>query len=355
MNRAISEQLSKYYTLEYVGPVNPKPDYFSKLLSKLLRVTGRPGPFHTFSRRRLRNAAVEIDGRINPNAAFDFFHGATPWIMCRPLRPYFTYLDCCFGTYIDIYHERGRFLESDLQRIEKTERKWLAQAKAVFFSSKYALDETARRYDFSGHHLHLAGLGASIQTPDTDSYQGQPNLLFVANDFYRKGGMLCVKALAIVREVVPGANLIIIGQRPPTWALQQPGVLWRGFLRKTSPEELKELQACFASAFVLLLPTTSDMTPLVIPELGFYGCPVIASRSFGIPEMVKDGTTGLLLKPPPSIGELATKVIQLFQNASLYRFIRKEVRAWSIEEFCWPRIVNKMRLTMDCMVSAAGS
>ena len=48
---------------------------------------------------------------------------------------------------------------------------------------------------------------------------------------------------------------------------------------------------------VFLYPTRFDCAPLVVVEALAHGVPVVAPRSFGIPTLVHDGSTGLLVGP----------------------------------------------------------
>src|SRR5262245_25153400 len=121
MNTAAHQALSKLETVNYVGPINPRPSFLEKAVSKVLRTVGSQGDFFFFSRRRLEMIAEEVRTRCLANARLDFFHGFTPWIMAKSPRPYLAWSDCTFYDYIDIYHRRGLFRPADLARIERLE------------------------------------------------------------------------------------------------------------------------------------------------------------------------------------------------------------------------------------------
>ncbi len=57
------------------------------------------------------------------------------------------------------------------------------------------------------------------------------------------------------------------------------------------------LEPVYAEASVLLLPTRRDSFPRVVMEAMGHGLPVVATRVDGIPEMVEDGVTGILVDP----------------------------------------------------------
>jgi glycosyltransferase involved in cell wall biosynthesis len=67
---------------------------------------------------------------------------------------------------------------------------------------------------------------------------------------------------------------------------------------------------------VLLCPSTLEATPYVVLEAMAASLPVIASRLYGIPEIVLDGTTGILFDPP-SGRDLAAAIDSLFRDRRL--------------------------------------
>jgi len=74
----------------------------------------------------------------------------------------------------------------------------------------------------------------------------------------------------------------------------------------------KDIGKLLAETDLLAVPSTLEATPYVILEAMSAGIPVVASRIFGIPELVIDGETGILVEPGESaifakaIGSLAS-------------------------------------------------
>jgi glycosyltransferase involved in cell wall biosynthesis len=71
-------------------------------------------------------------------------------------------------------------------------------------------------------------------------------------------------------------------------------------------------------ADLLVVPSSSEGLPAVIMEAMASGLPVIASEIDGIPELVRDGETGLLV-PPCNAERLAEAIIRLLDDPSLAR------------------------------------
>ena len=72
--------------------------------------------------------------------------------------------------------------------------------------------------------------------------------------------------------------------------------------------------------------------PIVLMEAMAVGTPVIASRVAGIPELVKDGETGLLFTPSDWEG-LAAAMKQLLVDAHLQSRLAEAARSVVAEEF----------------------
>jgi glycosyltransferase involved in cell wall biosynthesis len=353
-NAAIYENLQPFFDLHYVGPIDPPVDRWSKLVSKGRRVLGSRGNFHFFSPHRLESIRAEVEQQLDADVSCTFFHGSTPWLAVRPANPYACFLDVCFATYIDIYHDARQFRPSDLQRLYDAETDWLGQARRVFFSSEWALQETAQRYGLPTDTFRVAGLGGYVDMPDKVEDVPSSTFLFVALDFERKGGRACYDAFRAVRLQWPEARLRIIGARPPADVLAEPGIEYVGLLRKSNPAERHLLQESFAQAVALVHPTTMDATPQVIIEAGYYGCPTIAPASFAIPELVEKGRTGFLVAPPPRPEQLASYMLRL-KDADVRAAMRSAVREHTTSRFTWAGVGEQMANEMlDTQAPKAG-
>lgn len=151
------------------------------------------------------------------------------------------------------------------------------------------------------------------------SQQDSRRLLYVGRLSREKG---CDVLLAAVAGLDLD-DLIIIGGGP---ARAEFEALARGirrprirFLGEQSAETVSAtLQACLA----LVVPSRWEGFGLVILEAMAAGCPVIAARTGGIPEVITDGDTGLLF-PPGHVGALRACIETLATRQDLRDAFRR--------------------------------
>ena len=305
-----------------MGPINPPVILGQKALSKFRRVAGSQGSFFFFSERRLKKIADEVRSQSRADARLDFFHGFTPWILTKPQRPYMAWSDCTFRDYIDIFHRREQFSPDDLDRIEQAEAAWLKNARYVLFTSKWAADRAISHYALEACRVGSVGIFGEIEMPPHDDYAGGKEFAFISTNFRAKGGPTVLAAFREVRKVHPDASLVIVGDAPSNLAAES-GVSFAGFLRKEVKDECQRLLQILGRVRALVHPTKSDISPLLLVEAGYLGCPVISSRKFGIPELVEDGRTGLLLDDPSQPANVASAMYWMLEHTGEYLQMRE--------------------------------
>ncbi|MGE4569219.1 MAG: glycosyltransferase family 4 protein, partial [Bacteroidales bacterium] len=232
-----------------------------------------------------------------------------------------------------------------IERIFLTEKSWLSMARKVFFESEWGAQKAQVHYNLIKERLVGLGRGGSIPFPDADRYNGSLQLLLVANHFLQKGGDLAYQAFIKIRQTSPDVTFHIVGGDPGIEIRNTPGVVYHGFLRKEQPAELQQLVQLYADAFLLLHPTREDTNPLVITEAGYFGCPAISVDRFAIPELIRNGDTGFLLKVL-SVEGLVSTIRRLIDDKEAYIVMRNHVLTYSRSHFSWDTIGHRLRDTI---------
>ncbi len=102
---------------------------------------------------------------------------------------------------------------------------------------------------------------------------------------------------------------------------------------------------------VFVLPSLSEASPVALMEAAFVGVPSVATRVGGVPEIVKDGETGLLVAPADAIG-LASGIVELLGNPELRLRMGAAAEEWAHEAFDIERTVRQIEAEY---VRAAGA
>jgi len=77
----------------------------------------------------------------------------------------------------------------------------------------------------------------------------------------------------------------------------------------------EDVHECLAALDLFVLPSLHEGMGRVLLEAMAVGCPVVATRVGGIPDIVEDGTTGLLV-PPRDERALAEAILTLLRDRS---------------------------------------
>jgi len=143
---------------------------------------------------------------------------------------------------------------------------------------------------------------------------------------------------ARVLDAIPEARVAFVGDGPARRSLQRQlrgrRASFLGFL------EGDELAAAFASADIFVMPSRTETLGFVVLEAMASGCPVVAARAGGIPELVHHEETGLLYDPDREV-EAVDAVRELLQDEGKRRFLAHMARKHA-EESSWPAETRRL-------------
>jgi glycosyltransferase involved in cell wall biosynthesis len=150
---------------------------------------------------------------------------------------------------------------------------------------------------------------------------GPPVVAFVGRLVEKKGLEVLLAAWPLVRSVVPGASLVVLGDGPQSALLAGTDASVTHLVPQAARrhEQVREL-LLRATAVVTPSRTASngdsESLLLVNLEAGASGRPVISTHHGGIPEFVEDGTTGLLV-PEGDADALASAITKVLGDPEL--------------------------------------
>jgi colanic acid/amylovoran biosynthesis glycosyltransferase len=155
----------------------------------------------------------------------------------------------------------------------------------------------------------------------------------VASLFSKKGHVDLVDAFALLAERRPGVTLELVGDGPERDRIlalaRERGV--EGSLSLLGARPSEDVRATLAAARAFALPAVRlpsgrmEGIPVALMEAMASGVPVVATRLSGIPELVQDGVTGLLVEPHDPAG-LAAALERLLTDDALAAELARNAR-----------------------------
>lgn len=231
-------------------------------------------------------------------------------------------------------------------------RGWFAREAAVYrgaaavatFSENTARS-LVRDYGLAPERVHVVGAGANV-FPDAAPRRDDGNtVVFVGYEFARKGGLVLLEAMALLRRRVPRARLLVAGAAPPERI--PPGV---AFVGRVDPGELPAL---LAQSTVFAMPTLQEPFGLAFLDAMACGLPCVGTRIEAVPEIVRDGETGLLV-PPGDPVPLAAALERLLRDPARARAMGARGRARVFASGLWTHVAARLERTLGAALGRRG-
>ncbi len=241
-----------------------------------------------------------------------------------------TYRDSALG-WPDWNPLRGR----RLARWYIRERALYRGAVHIFVMGHYVAQTLSSFYAIPAERISVVGGGVNIDVATARAGSGEdraPTILFVGKEFARKGCDTLIAAFRAVRAQHPAARLQIVGPVVPIEA----GIESIGRI-----EDQRQLAQLYAEATVFCLPSRFDPFPGALIEAMAHGLPCVSTTVCGIPEIVSDGATGLLV-PPDDPELLAGALLRLLDDPAYAARLGAAGRRRTEEHLNWDRVIGRM-------------
>jgi glycosyltransferase involved in cell wall biosynthesis len=163
-----------------------------------------------------------------------------------------------------------------------------------------------------------------------------------------------LRAFAIVAATHPGARLVIAGSGPLRAALEQLAVEL-GIAQAvtfTGRVDNEAMAALYRDADLMLNPSKVDNMPNSVLEALASGVPVVSTNVGGVPFLVDDGKTALLV-PPQAPQAMADAILRLVDEPALAAALRDAGLRY-VQQYAWPdvrpRLLGVYRAVLDSSV-----
>ncbi|MBI4600519.1 MAG: glycosyltransferase family 4 protein, partial [Planctomycetes bacterium] len=275
---------------------------------------------HGFSRTFLQD--VYTDGSGCFEDYLEYLRTAPLWRRIATFRPLLAFASR--------HIERRRFRSARLLK--------------VLAMSRRTRDQILRRHSFPAERVEVAHSGVDVEAfhPRRRAAEGLPLrarlgtpeeatvLLFVGNDYRRKGLETALRALSILGRA--DLELWVVGKDKRAALYEALARQLRVGARFLGPQA--DPAACFAAAQVFVFPSLYDAFGNAALEALAAGLPSIVSSRAGASELIDDGSDGLVLQDPTSPGELAAKLGEVLdpgRREAMGRLARAKAEAYRLE------------------------
>lgn len=181
--------------------------------------------------------------------------------------------------------------------------------------------------------------------------EGPPTVLFLGMIKEAKGAFDLLRAWPAVREAIPDARLVLGGAGEVERARQLARE--HGFPVDTPGWVLGEEKAGLVRrAWALALPSHWEAMPMAVLEAMAAGVPVVASRVGGIPGVVVDGRTGLLVEPR-NVTALGEALARILADGGERRRMGLAARERALECFSAEVVVPRLEALWDSILAGS--
>ncbi|MBN3888881.1 MAG: glycosyltransferase family 1 protein [Nostoc sp. JL31] len=196
------------------------------------------------------------------------------------------------------------------------------------------VDLWQRGVDTELFHPDLASV--EMRSRLSQNHPESPLLLYVGRLSAEKE----IERIKPILEAIPQARLALVGDGPHRQALQKhfagTNTYFVGYLMG------QELGSAFASADAFIFPSRTETLGLVLLEAMAAGCPVVAARSGGIPDIVTDGVNGYLFEPTADVQGALAATIRLLEQKQQRDIIRQNARQ-EAESWGWAAATRQLQ------------
>lgn len=205
------------------------------------------------------------------------------------------------------------------------------------------LKEVFGRFGFSATVVpNVINLSLFFPRQPSPENTSEPHILVARNLEPIYDNMNALRAFRIVKDQLPSARLTIAGSGPERAALESLTRVLNidtavHFTGRVDNEKMPEL---YRSADVMVNASLADNMPISILEALASGVPIVSTNVGGVPFLVEDGQTALLV-PPGDPQAMAHALIQVLTTPDLARRL-SEAGLESVQQYTWQQVRERL-------------
>ena len=258
----------------------------------------------------------------------------------------------------------GQPINSGVKCNQLLEKISLRGARGITSPSFFQARETAKIMKWAGERIKIIPNPIAPEilkeamnvTVKTEEDQSLPIILYAGRLAPVKGILPLLEAANLVGKKFRRARFLLAG----SWQMPEPPEYWRlkrnDNLNQRSVTWLghvpwRGLIEWYQRSTLFVMPSYYETLGISSLEAMAFGLPVVATRTGGVPEVVQDGVTGLLV-PPGDPGALSDAIVTLLRDPDLCRRMGQAGRKRVLAEFSIEKVAGQ---TLNLYRTLAGS
>lgn len=201
------------------------------------------------------------------------------------------------------------------------------------------------REGIAPNRIHVIPSGANMELfkgRHDDPFAGvaRPRVAFVGRVTAQKGVRSLVRAAA--RLQTPGVQVLLVGDGPDREhcerQIRELGLTDRVRITGFVPHD--QVPAVLAHIDLFVMPSAYEELGSALVEAMCVGLPIVATRVGGVPDLIDDGETGVLV-PPDDSGALASAIDGLLSDPVRATLLAKRAQA-AVARYDWAQLATSV-------------
>jgi glycosyltransferase involved in cell wall biosynthesis len=236
---------------------------------------------------------------------------------------------------IDFYPGLTGLLPISKSELNHLEKRALAQASLVCYSSEWAAQSAIHDYGIPSSKIAVIPFGSNYPNPPGREQalqhhrasDGICRLFLLGGEWGRKGGAIAYDAMVALQKMGVPATLTVVGCCPPD-PENYPNQDFHTvpFLNMGDPTDQAQLHELFSNADFFLMPSRAECAAIAFCDANAFGLPVLTTDVGGISSFVQQGINGYMLPLSATGEDFARHIRGIFADPVLYQRLRQQSR-----------------------------
>ncbi|MCP4418703.1 MAG: glycosyltransferase family 4 protein [Chloroflexi bacterium] len=323
--------LANFAHIEYVAVSPPRNNFirfikykhllYERLFHKRCLLDREPSLLKHYGRQISEQlAGMDVD--------IVFSSGTIPIAYLECKQPIVFWSDATFAGMVDFYPHFTNLCKTTIKHGNAMELSSLQRCVRAVYTSEWAAATAVSHYNTDPTKVKIIPRGPIIENTNSladikSMLNSRPSeechLLFLGNDWTRKGGDIALAIAKRLNQQGLKTKLTIIGNVPDEIKnTLLPFVHPVGFISKATEDGRNAIHKLLAESHFLLAPSKAETFGIAHCEASAYGVPSIATDVGGVKTVIRDGINGKLFSLNANIQSYCHYILDLMSDRSRY-------------------------------------